>query len=57
MGGGGVPWLVVGLSTGEGEGGRVWTVGAVGAFKGVGMGGLSVYFSVYLYPLRLRAFW
>ena len=52
-----MPWLVVGLSTGEGEGGRVGTVGAAGAFIGVGMGGLSVYFSVCLYPLRLRAFW
>ena len=57
MGDGGVPWPVVGLSTGEGGGGRVWAVGAVEAFKGVEMGGLSVYFSVYLYPLRLRAFW
>ena len=52
-----MPWLVVGLSAGEGEGGRVGTVGAAGAFIGVGMGGLSVYFSVCLYPLRLRAFW
>ena len=43
-----MPWLVVGLSTGEGVGGRVWTVGAAGVFTGVGVGegGLSVYFSV-----------